>query len=313
MKRMLLFIAFVVAAIVLLKGLNAQQSTKPFVPPASAVATLPIPSDVLPTLPGQYTATYIKALTKEESKLVQSALSGLDMVAKRSPSAKAKLIWIRRYGIPATFSTNGDSIIPSRLPNEAYAIWLIPFGEQRHVGQGDATMAMGYVARLRAVLFSAGNFSPVMKGILLAHELQHADDNINHGVRMDPNDREARDLEERSAYMFEHQVLEEYSQGRWSHAVQASLADRQVWKVRQGLAWQGLTFQDMPKDSIYLVRACPGINRYDLGPLSVQLAIDTNFHLVDSVAAGNDAIRQEGQRTFLRRYFSWLQDGKMVE
>lgn len=253
---------------------------------------------------------YVHPWTPEEKRAINEAIKGLERLAEHSAQAKHALDFLRQNSVPACLDDSTVAVYPvdSTQVLGPTGFYLAPFISGFSVGAGSTTMAAGYLPRLRTLLITVTDLSTLVRGLLMAHELKHAEDNLVNSYTLGQRGSGEEVTAEMSAYGGQRVVLDQYTNGGWSRIVAESCLERAKFKEDRQIPPHHFTFDSVPGDSARIVNLLPGTTVKDLGPLTVILTMDANYALVDQFAQ-EEQVRFQGKRTFVRRYLDLLING----
>lgn len=268
---------------------------------AQAPVTAPTPNLSMPEPPSE--------LPPDQSRILREARQGLQALTEQSPHA---LTLLRFYDTRRLLGYVDNSTIRAfeTSPTDGVRRFYVVGNPTRRLEAGDTGVYAEFSCYPHPVMtLHDSNASSMTRGLLLAHELEHARDCLLNG---EPESEQFSDVwlqGELNAYRTTQRILNELSNGAWTRSlVPNSWRERQAILTSQGRNLQESAFGDLPSDRSRFTSVFPFID-HDLGFLSylgTQMNLDANGYNVSRVARERGISPQDEARVqieMIRGYY----------
>lgn len=240
-------------------------------------------------------------LTDREERIISSAISSLQLLADSSETAAGLLTFVLENAIRARYMDDGNLQIVDDASSDYYFI-VYAYPDTMMWGAGEVSVAATFLQDNRTLGIYDAKFTPLVKGILFSHELQHAFDFVTGAEPLsDPFSPEWL-FGEFNAHHAEYSVLNEWTHGRWKEAVLESRAARDSFLVAEDHRPTAFTMSPMVGDSIRITKLFGDLSYQDLSVLSTRLTFDANILNIQHYAE-SDSLRQGGIFEFLNAFY----------
>lgn len=226
------------------------------------------------------------AIPADQRQILDTSRAALALVAQRSASAAKALAFYDRNAVPA--KAEGGSTIVATLPTpDQPTPFFVDADPRPLVVTSDGAVFAHFVChptpgmRLR----TSDQISPFVRGVLLAHELEHATDCLLQG---EPDTRPLDDnwlLGEFHAHSTVFVILNETTKNGWGTLVKASQQRRQTIIAQRGARSESSIFGQLPEDVADIKQLFGDAPSVDMGFYLAQLDIDANVENVKASMA----------------------------
>lgn len=243
------------------------------------------------------------ALSEQENALLSTYVSGLEAIATKSPAADSLLAFYRSSATVARPLQDGNIQVLEAAKNPQQFFFVVPVVSE-HVTSvpGEGVIAAAYSEQVMRL--NNNSFTDFVRGILLAHELVHAQDELLHG---EPPSDFLSDIwiaGEGHAHFVVYSILNEYTQNRWREQAVESAHERRRWAIDHGYSKAAMSFSPLPSDSLRIVSIVGELSRADFDMLLTQFIVDANMLNIKEVTEGNPQDYQVLAHEFLYTYYA---------
>lgn len=216
----------------------------------------------------------------DQMAIISAAHASLVEIAKRSKKAAELLAFYDAYGLPAI---RMDDNYMKVATTPTTPIWFLVVANPARIATEDKLAHIGaqFSCHPPAMYLQKIDMSAFMQGILLAHELSHANDCL---VNHEPPSRYPDPdwlLGEGNAHQTVYEILSQYSDGKWAELVMASRARREAFAISQGGHPEAMVFSVTPEDEPAITAMFGTLDPVSMGTLDSQLSVDANMANVD--------------------------------
>ncbi|MFA6392395.1 MAG: hypothetical protein WCW66_06700 [Patescibacteria group bacterium] len=247
----------------------------------------------------------VARLTTQEQVLIDSYINGLSALAQKSATADSLMVFYREAAVLARPISDGQ-IMVVESPRSDKAFMVVPYVDvvtQTRTG-GEAFVAAQYGGRIMA-LYNNG-FSDLVRGLLLGHEIVHAQDEIISGEKeSEPFSPTWLNGEAHAQYVM-HNVLSEYTGDMWRNVVHESARERRSWAVSNGYSEAAMTFSPVGADSTRVVDVFGQLSDDDLTVLLTQLTFSANMFNFYEITKGDMVKYESYAGQFLYEFYAQL-------
>ncbi|MFA6525450.1 MAG: hypothetical protein WCT33_04270 [Patescibacteria group bacterium] len=246
--------------------------------------------------------TSLPTLSVDEQALVDSYVNGLSTIAQRSTTADSLLAFYHQSSFLGR-PVNDSEVQVVSVPRGEMSFVVVPFISKRTtLVEGQGVVAAAYSNQMMALYNN--DFSNLVRGILLAHELVHAIDDVVHGE----NESVALSSEwlvgEGNALHVVYSILNEYTNGQWRAKALESAHERRKWATSNGHSEAAISFGVNSADSLRVTTMLGQLKNDDLNALLTQFMVDVNMLNFYEVSGNNMDEYQYLAGEFLHEFYS---------
>lgn len=248
----------------------------------------------------------LDVLTPDQAAFLSAYQQGLERLATRSATADSLLKFFQAHAVPGQPVSDHQFIgrRPLQHPHDFYVVPVLSETVQVH----RATFIVGrYDKKPNAITLWYNDFTPLVRGMYLGHEIVHAYRHLVRGAPPDPALSPGWVREEVIAHFTVSQILNQYTDSGWSRAVSQGFDLRSDWVTKQLQSIEPLLDEARVEDVLMLATlfgAQPGIS----GDL-VLLHYRHDLHLQWIFSTSEDSVSavERIQRHFRDFYAARLQ------
>lgn len=236
-------------------------------------------------------------LPPEQAVIIAKAREALTTIADKSARAKELLAFYDQNAVKAKILSNNTTMVvePLRTPT-----WFIVVVDPRVVERWMAVFIYGrFDCGNRVLVLNETTARNEILGLLIAHELSHAEDCV---IRGEPPNLQPIDplwfIGERNAYQTVYVILNEMTGGGWKTLVEASQERREAIVTRDGGRPEAFFFGTTERD-VSGVEALfnRDLNIEEMDFLLTQLNVDTGM---TNVAVQSTRLGLDNETVFSR-------------
>jgi hypothetical protein len=240
-------------------------------------------------------------LSAEEQALVVSYVDGLSAIAQQSATADSLLEFYRQSSFLGR-PVNDREIQVVSAPKSKMSFIVVPFvNKHTTLVEGRGVIVAAYDNRMMALYNN--NFSSLIRGILLAHELVHAIDDIVYGEKGSTPLSLEWLAEEGNALHAVYSILNEYTNGQWRAKALESARERRKWATSNGHSEAAMVYGVNSADSLRVITMLGQLENDDLNALLTQFMVDVNMLNFYEVSGGNMEEYQHLAGEFLHEFY----------
>jgi hypothetical protein len=215
---------------------------------------------------------------EEQVRIIQETRAALEFVAAKSSSAKQVLAFYDENAIVARSEGNQMRVVTAPPPGQTF-FFIVgdPTPVKVKEGAGGVFARFECGAPFPRMKVHAGQTAQLIRGLMLAHELEHAGDCLLHG---EPESQFLDDtwlLGELHAHARVSRILDQWTEGGWNRIVEASQKRREAIAVGKGSRPESSIFGQLPEDHAAIVQQFGELDAIGLGLLFFQLDVDANL------------------------------------
>lgn len=242
--------------------------------------------------------------TAEERALLDSYVGGLAEIAKKSPTADSLLAFYWRAATLARPFADGQVQV-LEAPKSNICFFVVPHTEIMTGGLRPDQGAVAAEYGNQIMGLHNNTFSKFVRGLMLGHELVHAEDELLNGEQPSQEQLSAEWLSgELHAHATIYQVLNEYTGGQWREMAIQSAHERRGWAVENGYSEAAMTFNATDTDSTRMVDMFGPMSYVDLSALLTGFTFDANMLNLKEVSADDMEKYQSLAGEYLYEFYS---------
>ena len=242
-------------------------------------------------------------LTVRERQLIESSRSSLAQLAETSQAAKELLLFfdneatLAKYIDKETFQVVED-------PQSPHFFYVVADTTKPVLGEQRSYVAAEFDIGIRCLTLYDYQFSGLVQGLFLAHELQHAMDCVLGGEKVSTFISVEWLMGEYHALWTVKEILNQHTEGEWEEIALTSRAKRESLSIALGHDTSFFTFGPAPGDSSRIVALFGNLAPDDYNSLVTQMIIDANMYNVKEIAGADTMLFFNGALDFLETFYS---------
>ena len=233
-----------------------------------------------PTTPAPVTVTEpaTSLIPPDQKAVIDHAVSGLKQLCAKSARACELLDFFTKNSIEAVALPDGVRIVSA--PDVQYPFLVIGI-PGAHKNTGNISFSGARFGRDQGPVpimeLNGSDTHPLGAGLMLAHELTHAEEHFLHAEPMSEYPEPNWLISEGVAHHTVSVVLDQYTGGTWSKAIASRMDNIQEYLAKTGQDPKLAAFGRGPNDVLTIKATLPGADDVTIGALLAQMDIETSM------------------------------------
>lgn len=214
-------------------------------------------------------------MPEDQKQVIERIKNSLGEIAEKSQRAKILYDAFNKYAVPARHMDNGGFMVVEQVKKDiGFFIHADPLPRKFEKTSALATFSCHPMPAMELKNYPGSKFT---EGILLAHELSHAEDCLMRG---EPESRPLSPewlLGEFNAHRAVAIILSEYTDGKYRKIVEESSTRRAIMLREQGKKPYSFVMGNPPGDAEAIIRVFGKQDNLAMNFLLTQLTVDANI------------------------------------